>query len=192
MQRRYGEVTKDVLLLMAVAGIITVTVVLSPNLLYNIAKEIIKIKKKDWKYKNADPKRLSRSLAGLNKNKIIILKENNGKFIVELTERGKKIVKEMQYENMRIEKPNKWDKKWRIIIFDIPEGQRRIARDALRDKLKKLGFYLIQKSVWVYPYPCEKEIQLLCEMFEINPYVNIITAEKIYNDDTVRKYFGLS
>lgn len=143
---------------MAVAGIITVAVTLSPNLLYNIAKEIIKIKKKDWKNKSADFKKLSRYLAGLNKNKIIILKEINGQFAIRLTEQGKKIIKEMQYEDMKIEKPNKWDKKWRIIIFDIPEGQRRIARDALRNKLKKLGFYLIQKSVWVYPYPCEKEI----------------------------------
>ncbi len=192
MQRRYGEITKDILLTMATAGIITVAVTMSPNLLYNITKEIIKIKKKDWVRKNVDAGRLSRSLIGLNKNKIIILKENNGKFIVELTERGKKIVKEMQYEDMKIEKPNKWDKKWRIIIFDIPEGRRRMARDALRDKLKKLGFYLIQKSVWVYPYPCEKEIQFLCEMFEINPYVNIITADKIYNDDIAREYFRLS
>lgn len=192
MRKRYGETTKDILLTMAIVGIITVAVTLSPNLLYNIAKEIIKIKKKDWEDKNADPKKLSRSLTGLNKNKIIILKEVNGKFIIKLTEKGKKVVKEIQFENIKIEKPKKWDRKWRIIIFDIPEGGRRIARDALRNKLQKLGFYLIQKSVWVYPYPCEKEVQLLCEMFEINPYVNIITAENIYNDGAVKKYFRLS
>ena len=92
---------------------------------------------------------------------------------------------------MEIEKQKIWDKKWRIIIFDIPEKRGRIARDVLRSKLQKLGFYLIQKSVWVYPYPCEKEVQLLCEMFNINPYVNIITAERIYNDNSVKRYFGL-
>lgn len=191
MRIRYGETTKDILSTMAVAGLITVAVTLSPNLLYNIAKEIIKIKKKDSKYKNVDVKRLSRSLAGLNKNKIIILKEVDGKFVVKLTESGKKIVNEIQFENMKIDRPKIWDKKWRIIIFDIPEAGGRIARDALRGKLQKLGFYLIQKSVWVYPYPCEKEVQLLCEMFNIGPYVNIITAEKIYNDDAMRKYFKL-
>jgi len=192
MQKRYGNTTKDILTTLAVAGVITVAVTLSPNLLYKIAKAIIRIKSRDWIDKNVDPKRLSRSLAGLNKNKIIILKEKNGKFIVKLTEAGKKVAREIQFENMKIEKTKVWDRKWHVIIFDIPEGLRKVGRDALRDKLKKLGFYLIQRSVWVYPYPCEKEVQLLCEIFEINPYVNIITAEKIYNDDAVRKYFKLS
>ncbi|OGZ77758.1 MAG: CRISPR-associated endonuclease Cas2 [Candidatus Staskawiczbacteria bacterium RIFOXYB1_FULL_32_11] len=191
MRKRYGEITKDILSTMAVAGLITVAVTLSPNLLYNIAKEIIKIKKKDWKYKNTDARKLSRSLAGLNKNKIIILKEVNGKFVVELTEKGRRVVGEIQFENMEIKKQKVWDGKWRIVIFDIPENQRRVERNALRGKLQNLGFYQIQKSVWAYPYPCEKEIQFLCEMFNINPYVNIITAEKIYNDDSMKKHFKL-
>ena len=191
MRKRYGEITKDILSTMAVAGLITVAVTLSPNLLYNIAKEIIKIKKKDWKYKNTDARKLSRSLAGLNKNKIIILKEVNGKFVVELTEKGRRVVGEIQFENMEIKKQTVWDGKWRIVIFDIPENQRRVERNALRGKLQNLGFYQIQKSVWAYPYPCEKEIQFLCEMFNINPYVNIITAEKIYNDDSMKKHFKL-
>ncbi|KKP31937.1 MAG: hypothetical protein UR22_C0017G0001, partial [Parcubacteria group bacterium GW2011_GWC2_32_10] len=155
MRKRYGEITKDILSTMAVAGLITVAVTLSPNLLYNIAKEIIKIKKKDWKYKNTDARKLSRSLAGLNKNKIIILKEVNGKFVVELTEKGRRVVGEIQFENMEIKKQKVWDGKWRIVIFDIPENQRRVERNALRGKLQNLGFYQIQKSVWAYPYPCE-------------------------------------
>lgn len=191
MKKRYGEITKDILLTMAVAGLITVAVTLSPNLLYNIAKEVIRIKKKDWKYKDGDAKRLSRSLAGLNKNKIIILKEMKGKFVIELTEKGKKVVREIQFDSMKIERQKKWDKKWRIVIFDIPEDKRRVERNALRAKLQNLGFYQIQKSVWAYPYPCEKEIQFLCEMFNINPFINIITAERIYNDDAMRKYFKL-
>ncbi|MEX1052278.1 MAG: PaaX family transcriptional regulator C-terminal domain-containing protein [Patescibacteria group bacterium] len=45
----------------------------------------------------------------------------------------------------------KWDKKWRIIIFDIEEENRN-TRDLLRIKIKELGFGLLQKSVWVSPY----------------------------------------
>ena len=55
----------------------------------------------------------------------------------------------------------------------------------------QLGFYQLQKSVWAIPYPCEKEIQFLCELFSINRFVNIITADKIYNDIILRKYFDL-
>ncbi len=190
MRIRYGEIVKDILLLFAGAGLFAVAMT-SQYFLANIAKWIIGQKKNDERYRNINVEKLSRSLAGLNKNKIIILKEINGRFVIKLTEKGKKIVKEIQFENMKIEKQKVWDKKWRVVIFDIPEGLRRVGRDALRDKLKKLGFYLIQRSVWVYPYPCEKEIQLLCEIFEISPYVNIITAEKIYNDDLAKKYFKL-
>lgn len=45
----------------------------------------------------------------------------------------------------------KWDKKWRIVIFDIEEKQKK-TREALRYKLKELGFGMIQESVWVSPY----------------------------------------
>ena len=91
---------------------------------------------------------------------------------------------------MKIEKPKIWDGKWRIVIFDIPKHKKR-ARDALREKLKELGFYPFQKSVWVFPYPCEKEIQFLVELFDIWPYVNLIVAENISNDIKLRKHFKL-
>jgi len=45
----------------------------------------------------------------------------------------------------------RWDKKWRIVIFDIEEKQKR-TREALRYKLRELGFGMIQESVWISPY----------------------------------------
>jgi len=111
---------------------------------------------------------------------------------MKLTEAGKKIVKKIQLENMRVQKQEKWDGKWRIIIFDIPEGNKRrgkAKRDAMRLKMKAMGFYQLQKSVWAHAYPCEEEIRLLCEILKISPFVNIITAEKIYNDDVLRECF---
>lgn len=191
MNAKHGKIAKNILLVLATAGLLTIAAT-SPYFLYNLAREIIRYNNKSRKYKYSEVKKIARSLSGLNKNKIIILKEVNGKFVVKLSESGKSLIKEIQFENMKIEKPKKWDRKWRIIIFDIPEAGHRIARDVLRGKLQKLGFYLIQKSVWVYPYPCEKEIQLMCEIYEINPYVNIVMAEKIYNDDAIKKYFRLS
>lgn len=191
MRVRYGEITKDFLQMLAVAGMFAV-VATSPYFSINIARAIKNHKKYSQKYKDFDEKVLARSLLGLNKNKIIILEEKEGKFIVEITEKGRKVAKEIYFDNLKIEKQKVWDKKWRIVIFDIPEKKGRVGRDALRDKLQKTGFFLLQKSVWVFPYPCEKEIQLICEVFEINPFVNIITADNIYNDFTLKKYFKLT
>ncbi len=190
MKTKYGKITKDVLLMLAGAGILAVAVT-SPYFLINITRAILKDKKYRKKYSDSKEKGLLRSLAGLNKNKIIIIKEKNGKFEVGLTEKGKKVVKEILFDDMQIDKQKVWDKKWRIVIFDIPEKRGRRGRDAIRSKLQSLGFCQMQKSVWAYPYPCEKEVQLICEIYEINPFVNIITTDKIHNDDGLRKYFKL-
>lgn len=191
MKIRYGEITKDILLTLAVTGIFAVAAT-SPYFLISITRAIIRYKKYNNKYKNFDEYVLARSLSGLNKNKIIILKEVEGKFTVKLTEKGKRVVKEILFDSMKIEKQKIWDRKWRIVIFDIPENKRRSMRDAMRQKLQKIGFFQLQKSVWACPYPCEKEVQLICEVFDINPFVNIVTAEKIYNDDILRRYFDLT
>lgn len=192
MKARYGKITLDILTVLASLGVLTVVATTSPYFLINIAKWLIRNQKYVSKYKDVDAKKISRSLSGLNKNKIIILKRVGDKFIVKLTEEGKRVVKEMKFENMKIEKLKVWDKKWRIVIFDIPENKSKYVRDMMRQKLQKNGFCLLQKSVWVYPYPCEKEIQLICEVLEINTHVNIITAEKIYNDEYLKKYFRVS
>lgn len=191
MKARYSEITKDALLILGFIGILTIAAT-SPFFLINIARGLIKSKKSNIdRYKYTDEAKLAKSLGGLNKNKIIIIKEERGKFIVKLTEKGKKVVREILFDGMNIKKQKVWDKKWRIVVFDIPERKRRHMRDAMRQKLQSIGFFQLQKSVWVHPYPCEKEIRLLCEVFGINPFVNIITAEKIYNDDNLIKYFKL-
>jgi phenylacetic acid degradation operon negative regulatory protein len=50
-----------------------------------------------------------------------------------------------------------WDKKWRMVIFDIPEVTRR-DRDFLRSQLQWLGFLELQKSVWIFPYEIKSEL----------------------------------
>lgn len=188
MPRKYKGIAKEILLYLATAGGILITAT-SPYFLLNIAKGIIR----DRKYikKKLDERKIAKILERLKRNRLIILSEENGKFKVELTEKGKRKVKEIQFRNMKIEKPESWDGKYRLVIFDIPEKHKKRARDALREKLKELGFYPLQKSVWVCPYPCEKEIQFLVELFDIYPYVNIILAENIYNDLKLRKHFKL-
>lgn len=188
MSKRYSDISKDIILYMALFGIISVAAT-SPFFLVNIAKFILKNKKY---FKNRyDQNKIARALERLKRNRIVILTEKDGKFKIELTEKGKRKVEEIKFEDIKIETPKFWDKKWRIIIFDIPEKQRKRARNALREKLQRLGFYQLQKSVWAHPYPCEKEAHFLCELFNIHRFVNIITADKIYNDVMLKKYFKL-
>ncbi len=97
----------------------------------------------------------------------------------------------MQIDELKIKKTKKWDGKWRIIIFDIAQ-LKNLYRNIFRGKLKELGFYPLQKSVWVCPYNCKDEIDLLRVFFELNEKeVRLITADDIENDGFLRKVFNV-
>ncbi|EZQ11617.1 PaaX family transcriptional regulator, partial [Candidatus Acidianus copahuensis] len=47
-----------------------------------------------------------------------------------------------------------WDKKWRIIVYNIPESKREL-RDKIRKELRWLGFGMLAQSTWISPNPIE-------------------------------------
>ena len=65
-----------------------------------------------------------------------------------------------------ITKPKRWDGRWRVLIFDVPE-YRKSLRDKIRRTVMGIGFVRLQDSVWVYPYDCEDLIVLLKADFKI-------------------------
>lgn len=113
-----------------------------------------------------------------------------GKFL-RLTPEGEKRLKIAEARNFQLKKPKRWDKKWRIIIFDIKE-ERKTLRNKIRHTLRQIGFTRLQDSVWVYPYDCEDLITLLKIDFKIGKDVLYIIADKIENDKQLKKQYGLS
>lgn len=111
---------------------------------------------------------------------------------IELTEKGRREFYRLEQEIiMRSASLRRWDKKWRIVIFDIPEKYRKI-RDQLRITLKSYGFYQLQESVWVFPYDCENVITLLKADLGVAGSVLYVIVEKLENDSHLRKEFRLS
>ena len=141
------------------------------------------------KGKQYEATQLSQALYYLKKRKVIKVREVNGKTVIKLTEKGNRRKLEYDIEHLRISNDVPWDGKWRMVMFDIPEDKK-VAREALRRKLKDLGFAQFQKSVWLYPYPCEEEIDFVTEFFSIAMYVNLITV-KIESDRPLRAEFKL-
>jgi len=99
------------------------------------------------------------------------------------------------YVNSEMEKERqgrKWDKKWRIVIFDIPHDQR-VKRNALRSFIKRLGMHQLQKSVWIYPFDCCHELQLIKDFFNLkDDTVRLIVSENIGDDKKLKKAFGIN
>ena len=130
------------------------------------------------------------ALRRLEKKKLIKFKDSDS-FI--LTEGGKGILLKFEIDDIKLSDftPGNWDKKWRVLIFDIPEINR-AARDVFRGKIQELEFYKLQKSVYVTPRPCEREIMDLARMLKIGKSVHILEASKLgSNERAVRKFFGI-
>ncbi len=149
----------------------------------------IKIAGKEWR--NINKKELQKEIKKLYQSKLIKRKENpDGSITMTLTDKGKLKTLTYRFEEMKIDRKN-WDSKWRLLIFDIPEKIRR-GRNALREKIKELGFYELQKSVFVFPYDCKNEIDFIIEFFNIRKYVHFGILETIDNEKHLKEIFNLN
>ncbi|MDO8676444.1 MAG: hypothetical protein Q7K16_02215 [Candidatus Azambacteria bacterium] len=116
---------------------------------------------------------------------------NKDQFI--LTEKGKGVLVKFDIDAIKLGdfNPNSWDNVWRVLIFDIPELTRAV-RNLFRDKIQEMGFYTLQKSVYVVPVACEDEIIELAYLLRIRNGVDIIHASKLGRKElAVRKFFGI-
>lgn len=77
------------------------------------------------------------------------------------------------------------------MIFDIPTSSR-LIRDIFRRKLKEFGFYPLQQSVWIIPYPCQAEIKLLRDFLGVNKKeIQILEVTKLESEKFFKKIFKL-
>ncbi len=116
------------------------------------------------------------------------LKLENG--FLRLTEGGEKELRRLQaYAGMRA-LPKRWDERWRVIVFDIPESRRKV-RVRLREMIEGAGFVKLQNSVWVYPYDSEELVALLKADLRIGKQLLYMIVESIESDQWLRQHFQL-
>ena len=133
---------------------------------------------------------LKRTLKRLEKQKLVEIKEKDQKQVVVITNRGRKKILKYALEEIKIKKPKEWDRKWRLVCYDIPRKLSKL-RNVFRDYLEWWGFYQFQESVFIHAYPCEQEVEFLKEYLGIGEYVRIIQATKIENDKPFKDFFGV-
>ena len=62
----------------------------------------------------------------------------------------------------------------------------------MRGKIKELGLYQLQESVWVCPYEFQKEMEILRAFFQLkNDEMKVITASEIENDEKIKAFFRI-
>ena len=150
---------------------------------------ILKQIPKEWKKENRQA--LQRAINFLYTSHLITEKNHkDGTTTLVLSENGKQKALRFNINKIEIKKPIKWDRKWRIVMFDIPEKLKGL-RDSLRLHFREIGMIELQKSVLVYPYPCNREIEFILELYNARKYVRFVLTEKIDNQLHLMKKFDL-
>jgi DNA-binding transcriptional regulator PaaX len=180
---KFGPVQKKILLVLL--GGVALGLSPSPRQYFRT----LRILREDWR--KIKQENFERSIKRLAEEKLVeekILPDGSTKLI--LTEKGRKQARRLSLlgSSINFNQPKHWDGKWRLVLFDIPEKDR-VFRDILREHLRALKFYKLQHSVFVSPYPFEKQMLELIEIYSAKPYVRVITATNIDNESKIRRYF---
>mgnify|MGYP001561410904 FL=1 len=173
---RRTKIREAILVTLQLGGLIALTA-LAPNTLSVLGRAITK--------KNINNAR--GAVGRLIQAGLVTIETKSGKRFIQLTERGKVFLATRMGSTP---KSIKWDGRWRIVIFDIPESKR-LLRQRLRDALFQIGYVKLQDSVWVHPFDSEEILVLLKADYRLGKEVLYIIADSIENDLRLRRHFGL-
>lgn len=194
MLEKINPRTRDIIILLGVGVFLTASVampglpILANAVLKGIREEERKKDIKRWRKYNLW--RLRQTIKRLYDQKIVEIIEKDNETIVVLTNKGRKKFLKYNLENMMIKKSQRWDGRWRLIIYDIGKNKKH-AQELFRKMLVKLKFLPLQKSVYLYPYDCSNEIEFLREYYDIGKEVIVLTVGKLEEEQIYRDYFGL-
>lgn len=177
-----GVMAEILLGLLVVAGVLTVAAV-APNI-------FVAFNRTTGRRSFFEKKNFNRAKRYLLRQNYARLKFEKDGLEIAITSDGLNKALQKSFQNLKLDKSKPWDRFWRIVIFDIPD-RHKWARDGLRKKLKSLGFYQLQESVFIAPYDCEKEIDFLVSIFNIRPYVYLIKTQHLSDDAKLKNIFVL-
>ena len=129
------------------------------------------------------------ALNRLEKRGLILGERRKGKVMYWLSDEGERLARRLKFK-LEFAKSRRWDGKWRVLIFDIPEKMRE-KRDFLRKELVDFGFYPLQKSVWLYPYDLPKDFFDIWDDFSFGNQLVLVESAKIKDDGEIRAFFAL-
>lgn len=185
IRRRLQE--DDVLYTLAEIGIATLAVSAPPLAMAGfIIKEIRR------KHGKLSASKIKNSFYSLKRRGLLVVESKHGKTRLSLTPEAWRLIRlktlRLDFEHKRTKH---WNGKWYIVMFDI-NNQKTSARNALRTLIKTLGFAYLQKSAWVFPYECRKELEFLKGFFELrDDELRVLVCDSIGNDKKLREVFRI-
>jgi hypothetical protein len=176
-----------VLTTLAVSGVLTAALV-APNIL-QLFDYLNPISRRNTIRFN---KRIVQALSRLEQRGLIRITGEDKKREIHLTTQGDALIDALYAGAYVIPRPVRWDGKWRLVMFDVPEKRKKV-RDTLRLLLRSAGFIHFQDSAWIQPYPCDELVTLLrSHLGSGKGEIRYLTISFIDESDYVfRKHFDL-
>lgn len=175
---RRKNLQKIILKSVAVAGILGVAL-LAPNVIGAMSKLGLLPSKRQNEI-------IARSRTRLIKRGLLAYQDGK----LRLTPKGEAVLRRLELHEFRLKKSRRWDGKWRVLIFDIPEKRKR-TRNQIRQTLITIGFARLQDSVWIYPYDCEDLLTLLKADFKVGKDMLYMVVDQLEYDAPLKARFSL-
>ena len=152
-----------------VVGLAGITIV-APNALQGLSTLLRKSPAKDFEQQ--------RLLTELKRQSLVHIIQNDEEFTYTLTPAGVHRLQHVIISDISIPKPPKWDKKWRLVTFDVPVKQSR-SRSYFTRELRGLGFFMLQKSMWVHPFPCFDQVEQIAGYYNVLRYCTLMEVTQL-------------
>jgi CRISPR-associated endonuclease Cas2 len=134
--------------------------------------------------------RIWKAIKYLEEQNRIAIHERGDEYFILLTQEGKVKLAEVAIWDLSVEAPKRWDKKWRLVMFDFPK-EMTAARNSFREKIEDMGFRPYQRSVYIYPFECGEEVRSICAFFSAEEHVRYLVAIDIDKADDFISLFEL-
>jgi CRISPR-associated endonuclease Cas2 len=152
-------------------GEMTIEAFLNPSLYADLPMGSYRFSMQDQKPKEVT---IRQTISRMEKHGFI--KKENGSY--KLSSAGKYLAQCILKRKKVFAK--KWDKKYRVVIFDIPEKKKHL-RNWLRDELYELKYKKLQKSVFIGKFPLPEDLVKSIKIKKIDKHVDYLLSEKIYS-----------
>ncbi|MEO5691207.1 MAG: hypothetical protein ABIQ64_03410 [Candidatus Saccharimonadales bacterium] len=119
-----------------------------------------------------------RLIAELRRQDLVLITKLDGSIKVQLSVKGVHRLQLAEIRSTAVASQKTWDHIWRMVVFDIP-ARHADSRYLLTSELKRLGFVMLQNSMWIHPYPCFEQISIMVQYANIQPFVTYAEISSI-------------
>ena len=175
----------DIVLTLGTFGRDVALSVLAPNI-FNALGDVVwartTYRNRDTKWRDQQRK-ITKTFYYLKSKKYIELIPKGDDFIMKITKKGRKKIKEIQFANLQVTPSDKWNGHWWLVLADVPSKTYRQLADQFREKLKAMKFYSLQRTVWVFPFDPRDEVDGVAARYGIDHFVTTMEVVTLEEDD---------